>query len=67
MNRSTVHILEILWLIAGILSLGAGMHQTIKEGFARSWVFLVMALLAFAMYSLRRNYRKKSNKNISGE
>ena len=62
MNRKTVHILEILWLITGILSLGAGMHQTFREGIARSWVFLVMALLAFAMYSLRRNYRKRMEK-----
>ena len=55
-------MLEIFWLIVAILSLGAGIHQTYNEGIRRSWVFLLIAVLGFSMYSLRRFLRKNEEK-----
>jgi hypothetical protein len=60
MNNKAVHILEIFWLIIAVLSLVAGIHQTFNEGISRSWLFMVIALISFGMYSLRRNLRKKT-------
>jgi len=60
MSKKAAHILEIFWLIIAILSLGAGIHQTYYEGISRSWLFLIITLLALGMYYLRRNLRKKT-------
>jgi len=63
MNKKSAHILEIFWLIVAILSLGTGIHQTFHEGISRSWLFLLISLISFGMYSLRRNFRKKKDKS----
>jgi len=59
MNKRTNHILEIVWLIVAILSLFAGIHQTFTQGFSESWLFLLIAVIGFLMFSFRRNLRKK--------
>jgi hypothetical protein len=59
MNKRTNHILEIFWLIVAILSLIAGIHQTFTEGFGKSWLFFLIAVVGFLMFYLRRNLRKK--------
>jgi len=59
MNKRTAHILEIFWLIIAILSLGAGIHQTITEGLGESWLFFLITVVGFLMFFLRRNLRKK--------
>jgi hypothetical protein len=60
MNKKAQHILEIAWLIVALLSLGAGIHQTFHEGLMRSWLFLLIALLGFSMFFIRRNLRKRT-------
>jgi len=59
MNKRTNHILEIFWLIVAILSLFAGIHQTVTQGFGESWLFFLITLVGFMMFFLRRNLRKK--------
>jgi TM2 domain-containing membrane protein YozV len=61
MNNKVLHILEIFWLIVAVLSLGAGIHQTFNEGIRRSWLFLLIALIGFIMFLLRRNLRKRTD------
>jgi TM2 domain-containing membrane protein YozV len=63
MNNKILYILEIFWLIIAVLSLFAGIHQTVNErGIRHSWLFLLIALIGFSMFLLRRNLRKKMNR-----
>ena len=60
MNRRTHRILEILWLVVALLSLGAAIHKSISTSFRESAILLLITFVAAAMYMLRRNLRKKS-------
>jgi type IV secretory pathway TrbL component len=62
MNRKISYIIEIIWLVIGIFCLLLGFRKTIQYGFSNSYVFYILAVLAFLMYSLR-NYLRKSQKN----
>ena len=59
MNKRVSYILEIFWLVVALLSLIAGIHQTVTMGFRESWLFFIIALVGFLMFFLRRNLRKK--------
>jgi len=62
MNNRVTHILEIFWLIVAILSLLAGIHQSMNQGIKESWLFYLIAAIGFLMFYLRRNLRKKSSR-----
>lgn len=62
MNKTITFILEIFWLIVGILGLAAGIHQTIREGLKESWLFFLISVTGLTMYFMRRNLRKKYSK-----
>ncbi len=51
-------ILEILWLILALLSLAAGIYQTISTGFGDSYQFFIIFLFAALVFAFRRKYRK---------
>lgn len=53
-------ILEVIWFITFLLSLGAAIHQTFNEGFGRSILFYIVTLVALAMYFMRRHLRKSA-------
>jgi len=59
MNKRVFFILEIFWLIVGILGLGAGIYETILNGLKESWMFFLISAIGFGMYFMRRNLRKK--------
>jgi hypothetical protein len=59
MNKKVLFVLEILWLIVGILGLAAGIHQTMRKGLKESWMFFLISAVGFGMYFMRRNLRKK--------
>jgi hypothetical protein len=61
MNRTIAFILEIFWLIVGVLALGAGIHQTFRQGLKESWLFFLISAIGFGMFFMRRNIRKKSS------
>lgn len=48
-------IIKYVWLITSLLCLSAGIHQTIRQGISKSYVFLVFAIFAFAFYLIRNN------------
>lgn len=54
--------MEVLWLILAVFSLFLGIHQSITLGLSSSY-FLLLALLALAMYLLRRYMRKNQQHN----
>ena len=58
MKNNLAKILEIVWLITGILAIGAGIHQTIREGIEKSWLFFLISVISFAMYFFKRKMRK---------
>jgi hypothetical protein len=62
MNKSVYFILEVFWLIAGVLSLAAGIHKTIHQGLKESWLFFLISVIGFSMYFIRRNLRKKNSR-----
>jgi TM2 domain-containing membrane protein YozV len=61
MNNKINYILEIFWLIIAVLSIIAGIHQTINEGIRHSWLFFLIALIGLCMFILRRNFRKPNS------
>ena len=62
MNKPIYFILEIFWLIVGILGLAAGIHQTLRQGLKESWLFFLISVTGFTMFYMRRNLRKKYSK-----
>ena len=58
MKNNLAKILEIIWLITGILAIGAGIHQTIYDGIEKSWLFFLISVISFAMYFFKRKMRK---------
>ena len=67
MKNKLSRSLEIVWLITSILCLITGVHQTIYEGFSKSYIFLIFSLVAFLMFILRRQLRKSTKQeNTNG-
>jgi Flp pilus assembly protein TadB len=54
-------ILEIFWLIIGILTLTLAVYNLVTKGLEVSYVFFIMALLSFLLYFARRMLRKKNS------
>jgi hypothetical protein len=59
MNKRLFLILEIFWLIVGILSFAAGVYETTRNGLKGSWMFFLISAVGLGMYFMRRNLRKK--------
>lgn len=59
-NRLSFLILEIIWIITGILCIGAGIFFIMKNGYTnRVLLFGLMALISFLFAWFRHNQRKK--------
>ncbi len=54
-------ILEWIWLVVGLLSLGAAIHKSIHTGIRESIGFYLITLIAAVMYMIRRNLRRRAN------
>lgn len=57
MNKAG-RIMEYIWLILGIASMGLGIHGVITHGLKKSYVMFIIATISFAMYFLRYYLRK---------
>ncbi len=51
-------IREYVWLSVAILCVIAGIHQTIKQGISKSYLFFVFAIFAILFYWVRKNLRR---------
>ncbi len=58
MQRSIIHILELVWLSLAGLSLLAGIYNWHQAGFSESIMFFVIMFVSLLMYIYRRNLRK---------
>ena len=62
MNPKISYIIEIIWLVTAILCLLLGIRKTVEYGFSGGYIFYILSVIAFIMYSLR-HYLRKSQKN----
>lgn len=54
-----LRVIEIMWLIIAVLSLGVFIYLLFTEGFieGKAWVYLISMAIAAGMYFLRRRQR----------
>ncbi len=60
MRNSSLLILEIIWIVTGILSVGIALRLATSTGGNRVWFFAIMALISFLFAWVRHKQRKKS-------
>jgi hypothetical protein len=58
MNKKSLLILEIIWIVIGTASIFAAIHNLITSG-DKVLIFLIMAVIAFAMALFRHLHRTK--------
>ena len=59
MNKKSLLLIEIIWIILGLMCLGIAIRETAANGLGRAWLFFVMAAAAFVLAWLRDSQRKK--------
>jgi hypothetical protein len=55
---------EILWISMTVLTLFIAVQQTIKIGISESLILWAFVIVSVIMYLLRRNLRKKEEKEL---
>jgi uncharacterized membrane protein YbaN (DUF454 family) len=59
MNKKALMVIEIIWIILGLLCLGIAIREIVTNGLGRAWLFLVMSAVAFLLAGVRDRQRKK--------
>jgi hypothetical protein len=59
MNKKALLLIEIVWVVLGLLCLGIATRELILNGFSKAWLFLVMSAVAFVLAAIRDRQRKK--------
>lgn len=59
MNKKSLLLIEIIWILLGLMCLGIAVRETLTSGLGRAWLFFVMAAAAFVLAWLRDSQRKK--------
>ena len=57
-----IRILEISWLVLGIVALVLGAYKVYSDGFSEAMFYGVVMLVSGAMYIIRRKQRLKLDK-----
>jgi ABC-type Mn2+/Zn2+ transport system permease subunit len=60
MRNSSLLLLEIIWIVTGVLCIVAGIRFAITNGINKTPLFALMALICFVFAWLRDKQRKKS-------
>ncbi len=55
-----MRIMEIVWLLAGLLSLIGGIHAWSQHDMKNALIFFLMVLISFFMFTFRMRLRKKN-------
>ncbi len=58
MAKNKAFIMEHVWLVVTLISIGFGIHATITQGIEKSYVFGILAIFSILIYFWRRNLRK---------
>ena len=59
MNKKSLLLIEIIWIILGIACLAIAVREIAINGFGKAWLFLVMSAVAFILAWMRDSQRKK--------
>lgn len=59
MNKKSLLLIEIVWVILGIVCLGIAIREISANGFKSGLLYLVMAAGAFVLAWMRDSQRKK--------
>ena len=59
MNKKSLLLIEIIWILLGRVCLGIAVRETVNNGIGHAWLFFVMAAAAFVLAWLRDSQRKK--------
>lgn len=57
MKNNATAIFEVVWFVLGGVMLFMAVDLTLNAGFGESWPYFLFAILAFALYYLRRRMR----------
>jgi uncharacterized membrane protein YczE len=60
MRNSSLLVLEIIWIVTGVLCIAAGIRFALTNGGSKIPIFALMALICFVFAWLRDKQRKKS-------
>lgn len=60
MNKRTLIILELLWIVIGVFCFAAAIHNKITSGGERFLILIGMGVLSFIMAYIRDRQRKKN-------
>jgi len=58
MVKNKAFIMEHVWLMITAISIGFGIHATIKEGIGVGYVFGIIAVFSIMLFFWRRSLRK---------
>ena len=59
MRGKSILILEIIWIVTGLLCTGAAIRIAVSGGGREIIIFVLMAVISFMFAWLRHNQRKK--------
>jgi len=59
MNKKSLLLIEIIWIILGLICLGIAIREITANGLTGGLLYLVMAAGAFALAWVRDSQRKK--------
>jgi len=60
MSNKSLLVIEIIWIVTGILCVIAGIRFALTSGGNKIFIFAIMALVSFAFAWFRHNQRKKN-------
>ncbi len=59
MNKKYLLVIEIVWIILGVVCLGIAIREIIAHGYKSGLLYLVMSAGAFTLAWMRDSQRKK--------
>lgn len=59
MNKKSLLLIEIIWILLGLMCLGIAIRETVNNGLGRAWLFFVMSAAALVLAWIRDAQRKK--------
>ena len=57
-----IRILEVSWLVLGIIALALGVYKIFADGFSEAVFYAVVMMVSMGMFVIRRKQRMKVDK-----
>jgi len=65
MSRNKIFLMEHIWLALTVITLAFFVYATIKQGFSKSYIMLILSGLSFLMFQWRKALRKKDERDAN--